>query len=465
MHFASARHITIALVAFLPSCASDPGEHRTASHEAAVDEGALPPVPPPPPDACGGTETPLPAIPGKDAGASDAFSGPPVATAFVSRFDVVADDAYRGNSGNGWGGHQLRDTVHDDGTVRMLYVVGAQEGAGRGWRLMRLPPGGSWQLEAEGQTDTEAMLFRDPTTDLPHVISFVGDLPHLSSGPTFATVAIPGDWTNQRTPYKSVGVGADGTVVLQNYEDLLLDGTYSKDVDWQWAKGNWNGSQMIWGTVQKKYIGLRRSYHYLLPGAFGDPGEFVGVSLWNGKKEHTAPLVEGPYVWDGVYQGRARIDDASSLTFSWTMEHRTQPDETEAAWMAIQDSYSDRAGRLLTVHYVTDPNGPSGMYLTVSNSSGQLHQGIVAGIGGGNPRVLEDALGRLWLIEFGETANLFRVNDDFTLGEPTALDFPRYEGAARIAAPRGGNVVGDTIIGSYVTSYGEMIAFGVRLPN
>jgi len=43
-------------------------------------------------------------------------SGPAVTTAYVERVETVATDGYSGNSGNDWGGHQVRHTVHDDGT-------------------------------------------------------------------------------------------------------------------------------------------------------------------------------------------------------------------------------------------------------------------------------------------------------------------------------------------------------------
>ena len=86
---------------------------------------------------------------------------------------------------------------------------------------------------------------------------------------------------------------------------------------------------------------------------------------------------------------------------------------------------------------MSDPNGPSGIYLSVRNSSGQIYQGIVSGIGGGNPRIYEDAKGRLWLIEFSDTTRILRLNDNFTLGAPTTLSF-RIATRALAASPHHG---------------------------
>ena len=156
---------------------------------------------------------------------------------------------------------------------------------------------------------------------------------------------------NQGSPYAGLGIGADGTVALVNYYDQLLDGTYSKDCERHWAAAKWNGSAMAWGPVQKKYIGLRRAYNYVMPGAFGNTAEWAGVSLWNGKKEYSAPLVPGPYIWDGVYEERALISDAQSLRLADVMPRRTEPSETQQSFMALQDSLADSRGRMLTLFH------------------------------------------------------------------------------------------------------------------
>ena len=239
--------------------------------------------------------------------------------------------------GNGHGGHQPRHTRHNDGTERMVYLGGASDGTGRWWKLMKRPPNGSWQLEAQGQTNNEAMLFLGPhhRSGARHFVSR-GCAAHQLR----ACVQGGGPFRARRTTRAArtrvSSIGADGTVALVNYYDQLLDGTYSKDCERHWAAAQWNGSAMAWGPVQKKYIGLRRAYNYVMPGAFGNTAEWAGVSLWNGKKEYSAPLVPGPYIWDGVYEERALISDAQSLRLADVTPRRTEPSETQQSFMALQ---------------------------------------------------------------------------------------------------------------------------------
>lgn len=397
----------------------------------------------------------------------------PVGTPTVTRSEVIASDG-RSSSldrGNGWGGHQNYVTLHADGTQRVLYIGGELADANRWWKLMKRAPAGGWSLEAQGDTGNEAMLFRDPTTDLAHVVSWPSTastpsaVPHISSAPSFQAKPIPGAWPTHPSPYLGLGVGADGTVVVLTYQDQLLGGTYTKDTERMWVSGKWNGSAFAWSPVQKKYIGLRRVYNYVMPGGFGNPAEWVGFSEWAGKKEHTAPNVDGSYVWDGLYEERALIADAASHRFATVIPPRNTPSTTgTAVWMATQDAFCDSKGRMFTLVTVSDPRGPSGMYLTVRNSAGQIHQGLVPG--GNNPRIVEDGKGRLWLIEFGNPSRIFPMdNATFALGPPTTLSFPQtYAGFGRIAAPRGGNARGNVIAGAFPSGT-NIVAYQIRLPD
>ena len=398
--------------------------------------------------------------------------GPGISVPTVTRSEIISSDGLSAHvdRGNGHGGHQPRVTLHADGTQRVLYVGGGRDGAERWWKLMKRPTGGSWSLEAQGQTNNEALLVRDPTTDLAHVISWPGDRPHVSSAPSFSAAPIPGAWQPQGSPYVGAGIGEDGTLVLITYYDQMLDGTYSKDCERHWASAKWNGSAWAWTPVQKKYIGLRRSYAYVHVAPFGTAGEAAWTSMYNGLKEHWAPNVTGPYVWDNTVLERASVNSTSHTMTDMLPRRNSSSATGEASFMGFQDSIADSKGRILTLTNVRDSRGRSATYLDVFGAGGRIHQSQLTQwnvTGGGNPRLYEDDKHRLWLIEFhgDRDSRVFRINDDFALTQVGALRFShRYEGFGRIAVPRGGNARGLTIAGAF-PSGPHMVAFQIRLPS
>jgi hypothetical protein len=59
--------------------------------------------------------------------------------------------------------------------------------------------------------------------------------------------------------YRGVGIGPDGTLVLESYFD--------KNIGWSF------------GSVYDYFMGYRKAYFYLLSGAFGNLSGFTSVGL------------------------------------------------------------------------------------------------------------------------------------------------------------------------------------------
>jgi hypothetical protein len=336
----------------------------------------------------------------------------------------------------------------------------------------------AWVQEAAGQTNSEAFVVRDPKSDTAHVISFPSGVPTIMSAPAFAPAVIrSGEWPAADGAYKSAGIGKDGTLVLKDIYDRYSSGIATKDTETVWASGKWGGSAWSFNPVVRQYIGERHCYSYVLPGAFGIGSEFVDVSERDVRKEVAGlPNLNTNYAWDGVRLHRSSVTSTSGWGTVDIMPKRTEPSTTttSAAFMYFMDVLADSKGRLLTLHRVSDPaGGPSGTFLTVNDGAGnRLYQAPLS-YQSGNPRMFEDGKGRLWVLvqgwgSSGADMRLFRLNDDFTLGTMTNLSssfsgFP-YEGMGRIAATRGGNVIGNTVSGSY-NNGSQVVAWSIRLPD
>lgn len=395
----------------------------------------------------------------------------PVTTPYVMRVETVATDGRTGAGDNGWGGHQVRYTTHADGTEHALYIRGGLNDTTRNWRLVKRAANGGWSEAATNQTHHEAHIVRT-SDDRVHVVAFPNNVATIYSSPSFAPVTIrPGEMPKVLT-YVGVGIGADDTIVIKSYTDPCSPCTAATTA--VWASGAWNGASWAFHPVVQQYVGDRYAYDYVLPGAFGNPDEFVHVANRDVLKAVAGlPNLTASYVWDGM---RAFVSGITNTT-AWrqfdVMPRRTPPSNTttSAAFMYFMDVFADSSHRLITLHRVTDPAGPSGLYLTVDDAAGhQLYQGIPS-YQGGYPRIFEDSKGRLWLLALQSGTphvRLYRVNSDFTLGAYTDLSSafanrPIGE-RARLAVPRGGNLVDNTITGYY--PYGATItAFKIRLPD
>jgi hypothetical protein len=192
------------------------------------------------------------------------------------------------------------------------------------------------------------------------------------------------------------------------------------------------------------------------------------------------PNLNSAYVWDGVDLFRSGLTSISSWETTVVMPKQTQPSTTttQATFMAMQDVYADTNGRLFIIHSVD-----GAFYLTVMSGPGTIiYQNtlpiwqLIPSEAFAQPRLYEDAKGRLWLIVFGKNSStgagalsLFPINSNFSLGTRVDLGaalsgYPGADGFGYIASPRGGNLLSDSIYGVY-PSGSDMIYFKVRLPN
>jgi hypothetical protein len=393
----------------------------------------------------------------------------------VERVEVVANDGRTGDRGNEWGGHQVRHTVHNDGTERIIYVKGDLNGSLRTWRLMkRSPSTGAWAQEAAGQTDNEAMLVRDPATDSAHVITFPASVATIATAPSFAPITMSTGWGSLSSVYKSAGIGSDGTLVVKDFLDHANPLTANTDL--KYISGKWNGSSWGFNSVVTKSVGERYCYDYILPGAFGNSSEFVDVSTRDVTKDVAGlPNLTASYVWDGVRSQKSGVSSVSGWSVFDVMPKLTQPSTTltVAAWMALQDVFADSNKRLFTLHRApTAVGGSTTMFLTVNDSAGnRLYQGIPS-YTAGHMRIFEDGKGRLWVLGFTLGSNpvvrLYKLNADFTFGPYTDLSSKfagyGYSGYSHLAVSRGGNVIGNTLSGSYPNGT-QTVAFRIRLPD
>jgi hypothetical protein len=143
------------------------------------------------------------------------------------------------------------------------------------------------------------------------------------------------------------------------------------------------------------------TYDYVLPGAFGNPLEFVLANARDVDKQVAGlPNLIARYAWDGVRAYRSGITNTSTWSIFDVVPKITQPSTTTtvATSMTILDVFADSKARLFVLHIETNPNGSSGNYLTVSDAAGnRLYQGLLSDQGG-DPRIFEDSKNRLWLL-------------------------------------------------------------------
>lgn len=406
---------------------------------------------------------------------ANAFSGPEVSIPTVKRVEVVASDARPGDRGDGWGGHQPRYVVHDDGVERLLYIRGDLSGPGRNWRLMRRAPNGGWAQEATGQTDSDAFLMREPITDTAHIVSFPNQTPTVHSQSGFLPVRIPGSWPTQANAYQGAGIGPSGALVIKTQFDQKLNNVDTQTTETHYGAGQLVGFTWEFNPVVKKYIGERYAYDFILPGAWGNPAEFADVSLRDILKGVAGfPGLNVSYVFDGVRQVRTGLSDSQGWAQVDLIPKRSIVVDGAITHMAGQDVFADSKGRLLSLYRIADPGKDvaSFVFLTASDAAGnRLGPQIKLDLGG-NLRFYEDAKNRLWLLQIVSGTvpwvRLHRLRDDLSIASTVDLSkaFPSlgYDGFVHLATPRGGNTLGDTITGAYPAG-SKVVAFSIRLPN
>src|SRR5262249_46587789 len=161
-----------------------------------------------------------------------------------------------------------------DGTLRLVYLTGKQSTSSRYWVLMKSTNNGaSWTLEATAQTYDDAFLVRDPATDTAHVVGWPGSAfpvyPYIySSNNSYAPVALQG-WPNHNYQwYKGMGIGPDGRLFVESYYDPYDGGTADSHTHYLFQTGTFNGTGWSFGSVYDYYMGYRKAYFHIIPGAF-----------------------------------------------------------------------------------------------------------------------------------------------------------------------------------------------------
>jgi hypothetical protein len=401
---------------------------------------------------------------------------------------TVATDSNTGDGATTWGRHQTRFTHHADGTLRLLYLTGSRYTGSNIWKLMKRAPGStSWTLEASAQTYDDAFLVRDPATDTAHVVAWPGlsgpaNPVIYSSNSGYVPVALPG-WPglNSWGTYRGVGIGPDGTLALESYFDKNIGGVEDTNTDFLFQVGKFNGTSWSFGSVYDYFMGYRKAYFYLLPGAFGNLGGFTSVGLGdvNSAAAGLPNLTtsggagSGSYLWDGIYQTSFADNNATPTAAETAIQPvltTISTSTTSAYFVAIDDALATTQGQLVVSTFVADPLHNCSTHYRVTGPSGNTIYQNIPSIWAGNVRLTEDAKGRLWMIDTlgGSMGSLntyvYPINTDFSVSTGSGTNLPIAHDGAFIASPRGGNMLSDSFEGYYVSGT-NVVYYKVRLPN
>ena len=222
-------------------------------------------------------------------------------------------------------------------TVPSAWSTWAAHGTARaaGGKLMKRPPNGSWQAqEAQGQTNNEAMLFHNPTTDLAHVISYPGAAPHISSAPAFKAVPIPGAWQNQGSPFTRVSVS--GRTARSRWSTTTTNCSTAPTARTASVTGRPpNGTAARWcGVLCRRSTSVCAARTTTSCPARSRQVGRVGRRFTVERQEgaHRSARA-GPYIWDGLYEERALIGDAQSHRFAEVRcQARNPPRRSNRSW-------------------------------------------------------------------------------------------------------------------------------------
>lgn len=427
----------------------------------------------------------LAAVSGSGASTSAASStsttdGPLPSTPQLDAFEAVARDALGSTSAgtivNHWGGHQPRVTVHNDGTVRMLYVVDDPT-RGLSWRLMKRGAGSTgWSVEGSGATQDDVYLLRDPTTDAALVIAWPNSVPTVHATPGLAPQPLPGQWQTMAATsrhYSGAGMSADGTLCLKaSVEKATPIPTSNTETTYLCGKLTAKADAPQWYAQQSRAIGDRHAYDYLFPTTYNGASWLAATAQRDLYKSAAGlPNLSANYVFNGVRGWGGAIDDATRWVQSdLVMPMATPANATTSPLQNQVDALLDSRSRMLTLHFA-DSDGDTavrGFYLTVAGLDGRvLSSRRLDGVPTyGTLRLYEDARQRLWLVyaNAGSTASQFwllRLSElTGATGEPLfsvgeKVDFSQavwpYSliGAPLLAVQRGGNAAGMAIYGQF----------------
>ena len=382
----------------------------------------------------------------------------------------IAEDGLAATSpiDNAWGLHQGRITVHADGTLRALYMRAGLGGLAN-WRVMRRAPASTvWTAEAEGLSQDDVALLRNPVTDLAHVVSWPNSVPTITTLPGGTTAVVPGLWEVLQPSgrhYCASGIGADGVLWLKASAELpstvptastktpMICGSYTPSAGWRWY------------APLTETTGSRCTYDYMLPHATG----LLATSQPNLYKTAAGmPSSGNNYIFNGVSQYRAGLSSDSVVTRSMLVPPRPVNSGTMPPTLRQHDAYVTRSGVLLCTYWMDDPTaaGSAGLHLH-SAATGSVKLGLPTY---GYTRVFEDSASRLWLLwtNLGtqlSQATLYRLNiagASVSLTQPVDLSAAllpyAIEGCPYLAVPRGGSVIDNAVHGLIVAGERKFIA-------
>ena len=410
-----------------------------------------------------------------------------VTTPYVERFEQVAHDGNDTNVSNHWGGHQPRVTVHNDGSVRLLYLQPATNGYT--WRVMKRSAAATpdWIQEASGFSTDDAMMVRDPNTDGVYVVAWPNSVPTVYALPTGTSTVIPGIWQNltwNSRHYSGTGIGPDGTLCLKTSVELATT-TQTNNTETVYECGKFNAASRSWSWNPQvtQWIGLRHAYDLLFPGGFGNNAQLVATAQYDLYKDAAGcPYCNtaNTYVFNGVRFYTTGVANASSWFQADTVVPYPIPSgATTAPFVRPFDTYVDTNHRVWTGYVVSNPeNGTSpGIYLVVSDLSANiLYKAQLTALPqytSGRFRIFQDSKGRFWLLYTNQGSQatqvfLYPVTVSGTtslyvqVGAKTDLSnaFVPYSilGTMLLAVPRGGQAIGNSVNAEMVACDGTYVS-------
>jgi hypothetical protein len=409
-----------------------------------------------------------------------------VVTPYMERFEQVAAD---GNGGSGivnqWGGHQVRVTHHNDGSVRLLYISLNTTTGAYNWKLLRRSSAVApdWKLEASGTSNDDISLLRDPVTDQAYVVAWPNSVPTIYASPSYAPVTIPGTWESMSPNsrhYGGVGIAPDGTLCIKASVELPTSvPTTSTNTVYECGKhvsatGGWS-----WQPQVTHYIGLRHAYDYLFPGGFGDASQLVATAQYDLYKDAAGlPNLNTSYVFNGLRFYATGVGSAASWYQSDPAAPLSEPVTTvNAPVERPMDNFIDSQRRIWNLYSLSDPSNltPAGIYLSITDSNGSvIYKQKLALPTYGYARHVEDAKGRHWLLYTNQgsqatqfqlypvTVNATATPMTVTLG--AMVDLSRsvapysIQAEPLLSVQRGGQTVGNVLEGEFAACQGTYVS-------
>ena len=397
------------------------------------------------------------------------------------KIELVATDGASNNVSNEWGGHQGRITVHNDGTIRILYLTASKDTVSTIlWRLTkRDPSSGAWSVEKSGVSTDDVNLVRDPNTDKAYVVAYPASVPTIYSDDPGPPVIIPGPWavlTSAQRHYSAVGIGADGLLCFKTSVELATT-RQTSNTETHFICGKNSSRGWAWNSAQPvvQHVGNRQAYDYLFPGGLGDPNALVGIAQSDLHKDATpfSGVTGFQYVFNGgsLYTTDAGGDHWNQYAVIKPFYTADQAEFTTAPLQRPIDNFINSQRLAITTYYAEPPKkgdvaGPEpkrGFYAVVSDEHGKtIDNGPWNLPPYGTIRVFEDNKNRMWLLWMAQGSQksymtlypLLQASPGaiFTLGAGQVMDsvLENYSihGAPVLAVPRTGQPAGDTLYAS-----------------